>query len=42
MMSLVRRQLDCFRSYVTRYRKQQRDELQFCMDRPIYVNLVAR
>lgn len=42
MSTFIRARLVQFHSYVTRYRRQQRDELQFCMDRPIYGSLVAR
>lgn len=42
MSTLIRSGIERFRSYVTRHRAQQRDELQFVMDRPIYGALVAR
>ncbi|WP_115727699.1 histidine kinase [Actinomyces culturomici] len=42
MSAFIHARLVQFRSYVTRYRRQQRDELQFCMDRPIYGALIAR
>lgn len=42
MSTPIRSIFDRFRSYAMRYRAQQRDELQFVMDRPIYGALVAR
>lgn len=42
MSTFVRARFVRIREYVTRYRRQQKDALQFCMDRPIYGALVAR
>lgn len=42
MFALVHALFVRIRRSVTRYRRQQRNELQFCMDRSIYGALVAR
>lgn len=42
MSAIIRHHFARLRAYLTRYRRQPSDAMQFCMDRPIYGALVAR